>query len=261
MKRFYYLLITIIICSILAINFLPAARNSTRSGVFHLTTGTSTLLSDLSRSIHRKFAFIFNISDLKKQNEFLTEKITQLEVDESRMLELETENGLLKKELGFLDQSEKGSLVPARIIDREPTTFLDSFVVDKGSDDNIVPGAAVTYNGVLVGQIRDVYKNNSKVILITSKDSIVQAMLQDSRAEGILKGGLNGLFMENIISDTDYKEGEYIITSGLGGRMKAGILIGKAGKIQSSSSGIFKSIAVDPVVDLSTLELIFIEKK
>jgi cell shape-determining protein MreC len=43
--------------------------------------------------------------------------------------------------------------------------------------------------------------------------------------------------------------------------MKAGILIGKAGKIQSNSSGIFKNIAVEPIVDLSTLEIVFIEKK
>lgn len=261
MKKLYFFLIILLVVLILAVSLSPSLKSHSSSAVYRMTEGTSSIMSRVGISFHKRFSFISNISDLRKQNESLVSKITGLEVDESRILELETENALLKKELGFLDQSERGTLIPARIIDREPTTFLDYFIVDKGTDDGIVARAAVTFNGVLVGQIKEVYKSSAKVVLITSKDSIVQAMLQDSRAGGILKGGLNGLSMENIISDTDYKEGEYIITSGLGGRMKAGILIGRAGKIQSGSSGIFKSIAVEPTVDLSTLELIFIEKK
>jgi cell shape-determining protein MreC len=97
-------------------------------------------------------------------------------------------------------------------------------------------------------------------MLISSKDSIVQVMLQDSRAKGILRGGNSGLFIENIISDTDYKEGEYVITSGLGGKMRQGILVGKAGKADSLSSSLYKNIAVSSLIDMFKLEIVFVEK-
>lgn len=260
MKKFYIIILLLIVL-IITINFSSGIKNKVTSGMYTLTQASSQAFSNFGRSIRKKFSFIFNISNLKKQNATLSAKLLELEVDKSRILELEKENSLLQKELGFLDQSEKGTLVPAKIIDREPTTFLDYMIVDKGSDDGIVTGSAVVFNGVLVGQIKDVYQNSAKIILITSKDSLVQSMLQDCRAKGILKGGINGLYMENIISDTEFKTGENIVTSGLGGKIRAGILIGQAGKIQSSSSGIFKTIAVEPAIDLSTLELVFIEKK
>ena len=261
MKKLYFLLILVLVLFILLVNFFPSLQREVKSSAFSSTSGTAKFFSGIGRSFKNKVRFIFVIRDLKKQNQRLSDKIIEMEVDKSHIIELETENLLLKKEISFLDQNEKGALIPARIIDREPTTFLDSFIVDKGSDDNVKEGSSVTFNGVLVGQVKEVYKNASKIVLITSKDSIVQVMLQESRAKGILKGGINGLFMENIISDTDYKNGEYVTTSGLGGKMKPGILIGRAGKTESSSSGIFKSVSVETIVDLSTLELVFIEKQ
>lgn len=261
MKKSYIFFVLLIATLILVVSFSSPVKSHLTSGSYTIFGRGLTVFSDLGKSLKDKITFIFHISDLKKQNNELIDKITQLQVDQSQINELEIENSLLEKELGFMGQSEKGTLIPAKIIEREPTSFLDYFIVDKGKNDNIVDESAVIYNGVLVGQIKEVFDDHSKVVLITSKDSIVQVALQDCRAKGILKGGINGLFMENIVSDTDIKADEYIITSGLGGKMRAGILVGKAGKIQSNSSGIFKSIGVEPIVDLSTLELIFIEKK
>jgi rod shape-determining protein MreC len=260
MKRIIFFLIIIFVALIFLMIFSGSFRQSTKDVTYSITDGSSHVLSGFGQSLRRKFSFIFHIIDLKKQNNELTDKLLELQVDKSRINELEIENQLLKTEFGFFDQSVKGSLVPARIIVREPTSFFDYFVIDKGSDDGIVEGAPVIFNGVLVGQIKEVYSKNSKVVLVTSKDSLVQVMLQDCRAKGILKGGIGGLFVDNIVTDTDYKIGEYIITSGLGGKMRAGILIGKAGQTQSSSSGIFKSVEVTPIIDISTLEIVFVEK-
>lgn len=260
MKRSYLITISFIIFFIILVNFFPKIKNKTRSVFFNMTGDIASSFSGFGRSIKNDFSFIIHIKDLKQQNDQLTAEIINLEVDKSQIAELQTENKLLDNELGFLDKSETGTLIPARVIDREPASLLDSFIVDKGSDDGVVGDSAVVYNGVLVGKIGEVYKNQSKVILITSKDSLVQAMLQDCRANGVLRGGINGLYLENIVSDTTYKPGEYVVTSGLGGTMKQGILIGKAGTTLSSNSSIYKNISIDPIIDFSSLELVFIEK-
>jgi len=230
-----------------------------RSAGTSIFSGITQDMSGLGKKIKGSFSFVASIGNLRQQNEDLITKITELQVDGSKISELEYENNLLKKELGFVGENNKNSFVPAKIIERDPVSFLDYLVIDRGSADGIVEGDPVVFSGVLVGQIKTVMEHTSTVVLITSKDSIVQAMLQNCRAKGILKGGISGLYLENIVRDTEYKEGEYIVTSGLGGKMKQGIIIGRAKALESSSSGIFKTINVEPLIDLSKLELVFVE--
>jgi rod shape-determining protein MreC len=137
---------------------------------------------------------------------------------------------------------------------------LDYILVDKGKKDGVKEKAAVIATGALVGQVSEVYDDYSKIVLITSKDSNILAMLQESRAQGILKGGISGLVLEDITQDAEIKNGEYVIASGLDGEIPQGTLIGKAGRLKSSSSDLFKNISIEPIVDLSKLEIAFIIK-
>lgn len=242
------------------VGVFPSIKSATKSSFYGFTQNISGGLFSFGTIIRHQFSFIGNIGHLKAENERLADLLNQFQVDSSQIAELQNENNLLKQELGFLQQDQQEVLVPAKIIQREPVSFLDNFVIDKGSSDGISKDMAVVSHSILVGQIGEVYEHSSKVILITSKDSIVQAMLQDSRAKGILRGGLSGLFLENIISDVEYKDGENIITSGLGGELKQGILIGRADKAGSSGTGLFKTIAIEPLVDLTKLEIVFVQK-
>jgi len=257
-KLSVYILILAIL--IILVGIFPRIKTATRSFVFGTTSHLTGGLSSFGMSVRQQFSFFARISHLKSENERLADLLNQFQVDSSKISELENENKLLKQELGFMQEDQQAVLVPAKIIQRDPVSFLDYFVIDKGSSDGIIVNMAVISHSVLVGQVSDVYEHSAKVILVTSKDSIIQAMLQDSRAKGILKGGISGLFLENIVSDAEYKDGENIITSGLGGEMKQGILIGRVDKANSSGTGIFKTISVEPLVDLTKLEIVFVEK-
>lgn len=236
---------------------------SIRSGIakitIHSTVFATEAFSNIGRGLANKFSFISSISNLKKQNEELANQIRNLEVDKSRIIELENENEILKKELGFVSVNKDFELIPAKIIGREPTLFFDSITIDKGSADQVKKDSPVISNGALVGQIAEVSDNEARVTLITSNNSIILAMLQTSRSKGILHGGISGLTLENIIQDVAFNQDEFVVTSGLDG-MRQGILIGKAGKIQSSSSDLFKNISVEPIADLSRLEIVFVMK-
>jgi rod shape-determining protein MreC len=252
--------ILLLVAIVLILFVFSGARSNIRSFMSGFFSPVLSHLSSSGKNLRENLSFIRHIGDLRSKNNELSEKILSLQVDTSRISELENENTILKKELGFAKDSSTGPLIPAKIIERDPMSYLDYVIVDRGSDDGLKSGMAVVSSGTLVGQVREVMKNTSTVVLITSKDSIIQAMLQDCRAKGILKGGNSGLYIENITRDTEYKEGEFVITSGLGGKIKEGILIGKADKLQSSSSGIFKTISVEPLLDLSKLELVFIQQ-
>lgn len=253
--------VTILIVFVLIVFlFVSPIRNFVSQKLSNASVYPEKILTSAGEHTKNFFSFFFTIKNLRKQNNDLASRLISLEVDKSRMNELEHENQMLKAELGFLDKNQNTALLPAKIIGRDPDAFLDHIIVDKGSDDGVKSGQAVVSGDVLVGQIRDVSSNHSEVTLITSKDSLILAMLQDSRANGLLHGGISGLVLENISQDTQYSTGEYIVTSGLGGELKPGILIGTASAIQSTSSDLYKNITVEPLVDLSKLELVFIMK-
>ncbi|MFA7244026.1 MAG: rod shape-determining protein MreC [Patescibacteria group bacterium] len=206
------------------------------------------------------FHGISEISDLKKINAELTNKLSQAEIDKNELNELKIENETLKKQLGFVEAHQNRELIPAKIIGRDPISALDYIVIDKGSDDGVGLGLAIITDGALVGKVSEVNAKSSKVMLITSKDSIVQAMLQDSREVGILTGGLAGLSLDNIPQDIATNKGEMVITSGLGGDLEQGLMIGSVYGATSGSADIFKTLSVQPIVDFSKLEIVFVYK-
>ena len=254
-KNHRYLVVIIVIFFVLL--YAPV-RNNIRKFLISIYSKPAEALSEKGRNAKSYFSFILHISDLKKQNDQLTQKIQSMEVDQSKIAELEYENTELKKELGYAETNPGLKLLSTKIVGREPTSFLDYVIVDKGSNDNIKPGMPVISGGVLIGQVKEVFSDQSRVTLITSKDSLVMAMLQNSRSKGILKGGISGLVLENITQDVTYEKGESVVTSGLDGELPPGILIGRTGSLESSSSDLYKNISIESAADLSRLELVFI---
>lgn len=259
MKKFNVWIVILGVFLIALLIFSPLKEGFSKF-VLENSTYIRTGLSNTGIKLKKNLSFFINISKLKKQNTELTEALINFNVDKSRITELEYENQLLKSELGFAEQNANTGLMSARIIGRESTTFLDHVIVDKGEENGVKKGSAVVSSGVLIGQVSEVYPTQSKIVLITSKDSIILAMLQNSRSKGLLRGGISGLVLENIVQDITFEPGEYVVTSGLDGQLPSGILIGKTGMIQSSSSDLFKNISVEPIVDLSKIELVFIMK-
>jgi rod shape-determining protein MreC len=255
-KKNIYLTLLILIFAA-AVMFSPAKMMFRNTALTIFETPAKTFYSG-GKKIGSFFSSISRISHLRKENAELSDKISSLEIDQSKITELEHENSLLKNELGYAETNQSESLLPARIVFRDPTSFFEYIKVDKGKNDGVKAGQAVISNGALVGQVSQVYDSESEVTLITSKDSLILAMLQDSRATGALRGGISGLVLEDVAQDVKYSQGEYVITSGLDETLKPGILIGRASGVHSSKSDLFQSITIEPIVDLSRLELVFI---
>lgn len=209
-------------------------------------------------SIAGTLSIFGEISNLRKENRRLAEDIIKAKVDSTKLEELEQENTSLKEALEYKEAHPEMKLLLAEIIGLDPTNFYDSLVLNKGSNDGVSDGMAVVYLGVLVGKIDQVTPDTSRVVLITSRDSIVQVMLESSRTTGILKGGISGMTLENIPLDTPIAESESIITSGLGGKLPKGIFVGSAGSEVSAKSDIFKTIEVKSPINFSKLENLFI---
>lgn len=200
-----------------------------------------------------------SLRDLARENAELRAGNIELAAKLTELKEVEHQNTILRQELAFTEEVKKDYL-PAQLLGRSASGLHKDLVLNRGSRDNITVGQAVVAQGYLVGVINHVQASQSTVLLINHPRSLIPALLQNSRSTGLLKGGLNGLSLTDILIDADIQIGEAVLTSGLGDQFPAGIPIGKVVSIEAKKGDITKSAAIVTPIDPTKLELVFVRK-
>ena len=104
---------------------------------------------------------------------------------------------------------------------------------------------AVCNSGGVIGQIIEVSATNSTVRLLTDENSGVSAMVQSSRAQGMLQGQPDGsLSLNYVTADQDVQVGDIVITSGLGGVFPKGLPLGTVASVNRASNATYYTIVV-----------------
>ena len=103
----------------------------------------------------------------------------------------------------------------------------------------------VTSSAGVIGQIIEVSAKTSTVRLIGDENSGVSAMVQDTRAQGMLQGQADGtLRLEYVSVDSDVKVGDIIVTSGIGGVFPKGLPLGTVSSVEKSANDVYYTIVV-----------------
>jgi rod shape-determining protein MreC len=203
------------------------------------------------------FEAVSEMKNLKKENEELELKIQSLLAENVQFSELKKENEDLRTALN-LGLEKEFSLIFGEVIAKDISQ--DSLVIDKGSDDGISKGQPViTPEKNLVGRIGEVYKNFSKVMLISHKDSSFDGEIVGSKILGLVKGNGNfKVFFDLVPKDKDVKRGGLIITVALGGIFPEGLVVGEVKDVKKSDVEPFQQIEISPSYDVKELEQLFI---
>jgi rod shape-determining protein MreC len=116
----------------------------------------------------------------------------------------------------------------------------------------------VTVSGI-VGRLVKVAANSSRVLLLTDHASGVAAVVQRSRARGVVKGKGGGLCsLEFALRDEDVKVGDTVITSGIGTVFPKGLPIGEVTMVKKGAYGIFQTVELRPAVTIAKLEEVLV---
>ena len=111
----------------------------------------------------------------------------------------------------------------------------------------------------VIGQTVEVGASSATVRLITDENSSVAAMVQSSRAQGMLTGSADGsLHLTMVGSDQSVSVGDTIITSGLGGVFPKGLPLGTVTNVTQSSGSSYLDIEVDPLVSTENYEEVLV---
>ncbi len=220
----------------------------------------SSYISETATDFFGKFV---NAQEYYEQNQQLREEIAELREDMVDYDKIKRENEQLKELAGLKEEDPNIQMVAATVVARDPSERFGSFTIDKGSLHGIkVRDTVITAEG-LVGVVTEVGEVYSKVTTILSPELKIGAMEQGTGEIGIVTGTValseeNSCKLSNLGTDSEIKEGDLIVTSGAGGIYPKGVIIGKAGAIQTEEHGITSYTKVTPVFDIKTVKQVFI---
>ncbi|MDO4501651.1 MAG: rod shape-determining protein MreC [Coriobacteriia bacterium] len=187
------------------------------------------------------------LSALREQNEQLRAQVAQLEEYRQEVGRLQ---GLLK-----LTDSYNIQGVSAHVIARSGEAYSQTVSIDMGSDSGICPGQTVMGPTGVVGQVVSAAPTTSVVRLLSDPQSGAAVMVQSSRAEGVVRGSLDGtLYLECVDAEAKVSVGDALITSGLGGSYTRGLMVGTVARIDDSQGGASRQIIVAPNEETGPLQ-------
>ena len=195
---------------------------------------------------------------LEADNRILKNKIAALQTELILYKEGYLEAQRLQKILS-LQNDYHHSGFPGRVIGREQAALSNTCWINKGSAHGLKSGMPVIVPPGLIGRLTDVSWHSSKVLLLIDENSNVDALIQRTRVQGIVRGaGSRGCMVRYISKIQDVKEGDVIMTSGMSNIFPKGLLIGTVSQVEHKDVGLFLKIQVTPFVDFSTLEEVLI---
>ena len=263
------LAVTIIVLSVAYLGIIIYTMNNELKGI--VSSGVGSAVNPLQKvvySINDKIKgtldFFLNFSKIKEENEELTKENIDLE---NKLLEydkLKEENDRLREVLNFKNSKNNYDYLGCEIIGYSGESFSSGYVIDKGENDGLKKDMIVISNKGLVGQVTSTGSNWAIVQSLINENIAVSVMVNSTReTTGILKGYVthsnqNLTKVTNLPIDSAIKEGDVIVTSGLGQIYPKEVRIGEVVSVETDEVKVMKTAIVKPFVDFNKLEELFV---
>jgi rod shape-determining protein MreC len=239
---------------------LPLSGHSQGTGQYFIAI-VAPFQKGLTRTIHfaeRLWAHYFYLVSVAKENEELKNSLSKAIEKNNECIEKELSNQRFRTFLNF-QKSMPNDTIAAQVIGKDPSPWFKSIIIDKGFSDGVKKGLPVVIPEGVVGQIIEVTKYYSKVLLLIDRNSAIDSLAQRTRARGIIRGFSDGRFnFQYVLRKYEIREGDTVISSGLDGVFPKGLRVGQIQSITQKNSSIFQEVVVIPFVDFEKLEEIMI---
>lgn len=241
-------------------------------------TNVGRFIGDLFRSVGEGTALRDRVERLQRQ-------VSDLSAEVTRLREFQAEAQQYRELLRFAQDNPSYTLIGAdvigvndaalcsnvsprgtaagvcaNVIAGESSPFLRYLTLNVGERDGVRVGMpVVSGGGALVGRVGEVSYATSQVQLITDPASFINVRLVESRATGTVSGSEEGVLrLQNVLQTEPLKEGDLIVTSGLGGLLPASLSVGVVESILSSDVETQQTALVRPAASLDRLERVLV---
>lgn len=196
---------------------------------------------------------VFSDESLAEENERLTQEAFILRGRMLQMSALVAENGRLRELLNSSARLKSDDVVIAEIIGMAPQPDRHIILVDKGSNDNIAVGQPVVDAEGLMGQVIEVSSISARILLIADSAHALPVQINRNGVRSIAEGfgRLDQLELRHVAPTTDIREGDLLVSSGLGGRFPEGYPVARVTSIIDDPGTPFLKVQAEPTARLS----------
>ncbi len=196
--------------------------------------------------------------DVAEENRALRARIAELEEDNLQFREALVASGHLQR-IAEMRAGFEVPLLPSQVVGHDLSSWFRSVLIDRGQSDSVRSGMPVVTDAGVVGVVTATSSGASRVMMLLDRRSAADAIVQRSRARGIVHGqGTDALEFVFMVRGDDVMPGDVIITSGVGGVYPKGLRVGEVVSVQTDRDRLLHTARVRPVVDFGRLEQVFV---
>lgn len=227
-------------------------------GVISVVSPFQKQLTAFVQSIKNIWNHYFFLVATAEENDRLKKSLGESLQKINQCSETELANDRLRHLLGF-EKVIPRPMVPAQVVGRDPSPWSKTVIIDKGGRDGVHQGAPVVVPEGIVGVVVEASDHYAKVLLLIDPNSAVDALVQQTRARGIVKGGGGDYCVfDYVLRKHSISVGDTVVSSGLDGVFPKGLRVGRISEIVRLNAGIFQKVSVTPYVDFEILEEVFV---
>lgn len=169
-----------------------------------------------------------------------------------RMSALEAENARLRELMGSAARLEQKVAV-AEVLSVDLDPFRHRIVIDKGSNAGAYVGQPIVDANGVMGQLASVSPLSAQAVLVTDASHALPIEVNRTglRSIAVGTGDIDRLELPYLPNNADVREGDLLVSSGLGGRFPRGFPVGVVRKVTRDPSKAFAVIEAAPAAQLN----------
>jgi rod shape-determining protein MreC len=200
-----------------------------------------------------------DVASLRQRNAELETEISRLQTQVIELQQQMSEAQVVYALLDFARSNPENQYIATSVIGRDPSPFLHYVIINHGSDFGIKHGMPVVTQNGLVGTVDAVTAGASRIQLINDPASTINVRLERNNAEATVSGSVTGNITLSLLpQDITLQTGDIILTSGLGGKYPANIVIGQVTGILNQANDLFQEASIQSSVDFNNLGVVLI---
>lgn len=216
--------------------------------------------------VEERYDYAFRYEELLEELEALKIRNAELEAAAIAGEDARREADRLRDLLGLAERRSDFDMEAASIVMRTSSSWQATVTLDKGARQDVEQGdCVVDQYGNLVGVVQEVDFNSCLVATVVDAELELGGRVARTDADAMLEGDftlmLEGrLKLSYLPEDTELIAGDQIVTSGVGLRYPAGLVVGAIRSIHTEADGLGRYAVVEPAADLDELRYVYIIK-
>ncbi|WP_404369526.1 rod shape-determining protein MreC [Marinobacter sp.] len=197
--------------------------------------------------------------DLLEVNATLEARLLILERRALKYAALAQENNELRRRLNAAAALDD-RVILAEVVGVSPDPFSHEVIINKGSRNGLSVGQAILDADGLMGQVRQTSSFTSRVLLISDSSHAVPVEVNRNGLRAVLLGNgkVNRLELVHVPDTADIREGDVLISSGLGGRFPRGYPVAEVVSIDKEPGEPFMTIEARPLAQLNRSQMVLV---